>query len=269
MEFLHYRDLAKTESVFPISADWGQGRSIFGGLSAALVLVHIEANTDLAARDLRTVNIHFCGAVTPEEPCEFRHQVLSKGRSVVQIEGQLLQGGEVKTAMVACFSTQRVSAIEVDCSNKQFPVAAADTAEMNFAFKQGSTPHFVSYFDLRQTNNNLPFTGSDHSQINGWMRYFRPSEALNDASILALIDAWPPAVLPMMRSRAPSSTITWNVEFMHPRAPLEVEAMLYYECIAIQAGQGYAHTEAKIYHPNGQLLALSRQMVGVYDKVTQ
>ena len=268
MEFLHYRDLAKTEDRFPISAEWGQGRSIFGGLTAALVLVHIESNNDLTGRDLRTINIHFCGAVIADVPCEFRHRVLSRGRSVVQIEGQLLQEGEVKTEIVACFSAQRVSAIEVEFPNKQFPVAAADTKEIDFDFKQTSVPHFVRYFDLRQTNDNLPFTGSDQSLINGWMRYSRPSEALNDASILALIDAWPPAILPMMSSRAPSSSITWNVEFMHPRTTLEVEAMLYYECMAMQAGQGYAHTEAKIYHPNGQLLALSRQMVGVYDKVT-
>lgn len=147
-------------------------------------------------------------------------------------------------------------------------MAVQDTSEMAFTFKQGSAPHFVGYFDLRQTNDNLPFTGSDHSLITGWMGFSKPSETLNDASILALIDAWPPAILPMMTSRAPSSTITWNIEFMHPRAALEVEDLLYYECIAIQAGHGYAHTEGKIYHPNGQLLALSRQMVGVYDKVT-
>jgi acyl-CoA thioesterase len=268
MEFLHYRNLAKTETEFPISAGWAQGRSIFGGLTAALVLVHIESHIELTGRNLRTVNIHFCGAVIADMPCEFRHQVLSEGRSVTQIEGQLLQEGEVKTEIVACYTTDRSSAIEVDLPSKTFPVAAQDTKEMNFDFKQSSAPRFVSYFDLRQTNDNLPFTGSDHSLITGWMRFAKPSESLNDATILALIDVWPPAILPMMTVRAPSSTITWNIEFMHPRAPLDVEDLLYYECAAIQAGRGYAHTEGRIYHPNGQLLALSRQMVGVYDKVS-
>ena len=55
---------------------------------------------------------------------------------------------------------------------------------------------------------------------------------------------------------------------MWPRPALDVDDLLYYECSAIEAGQGYAHTEGKIYHPNGQLLALNRQLVGVYDKVT-
>ena len=203
MEFLHYRNLAKTETEFPISAEWGQGRSIFGGLTAALVLVHIESNVELTGHDLRTVNIHFCGAVIADIPCEFRHRVLSQGRSVTQIEGQLLQEGEVKTEIVACFTTDRISAIEINFPAKTFPVAVQDTKEMNFEFKQGSAPQFVSYFDLRQTNNNLPFTSSDHSLIMGWMRFAKPSESLNDATILALIDAWPPAILPMMTVRAP------------------------------------------------------------------
>jgi acyl-CoA thioesterase len=34
----------------------------------------------------------------------------------------------------------------------------------------------------------------------------------------------------------------------------------------LQANLGYAHTDAKIFHPNGQLLAVSRQLVGVYDQ---
>ena len=265
MDFLHYRDLAKTETVFTISEEWGQGRSIFGGLTAALVIVHIESNVELTGRDLRTVNIHFCGATIADVDCEFRHRVISEGKSVVQIEGQLLQNGEVKTEIIACYTRQRTSSINIDLPIMVFPVAQKDAVKLPFA--KGKLPDFVQYFDHRYTHNNRPFTGSNDSLIAGWMRLDKPSEVLNDATILALIDTWPPAILPMLSAPAPTSTITWNVEFMQPRAELDVEDMLYYECSAIEAGQGYAHTEGKIYHPNGQLLALNRQMVGVYDKV--
>jgi acyl-CoA thioesterase len=61
--------------------------------------------------------------------------------------------------------------------------------------------------------------------------------------------------------------VTWNVEFMRPRATIPISDLLYYECSAIEAGQGYAHTEGKIYQSNGELLALNRQMVALYDKV--
>lgn len=266
MDFLHYRDLAKIEGVFSISEGWGQGRSIFGGLTAALILTHIGSKVDLSGRDLRTANIHFCGATIAGVESEFRHRVLSNGKSVLQVEGQLLQNGEVKTEIIVCYAKQRVSSINIDLPAKVFPVPLQDTSKMQFS--KGMGPEFLQYFDLRYTNKNIPFSGSDNSLITGWMGFADPSEVLNDATILALIDAWPPAILPMLSKPAPASTITWNVEFMWPRPALDVDDLLYYECSAIEAGQGYAHTEGKIYHPNGQLLALNRQLVGVYDKVT-
>lgn len=265
MHFLHYQQLAETTAQFAIHKEWGQGRSIFGGLTAALVLTHIEAQVDLSERDLRTVNIHFCGATQADLPCQLRHRVLSYGKSVIQVEGQLLQNGEVKTAIVACFTLPRRSSISIDLPAKQFPLSIEQAPKL--VFEKGKLPDFVQYFDLRYTNNNIPFSGSKDSLISGWMRFANPTEPLDNSGIIALIDAWPPAILPMLTKRAPSSTITWNMEFMYPRPALTVADLLYYQCNAIEADQGYAHTEGKIYHPSGRLLALTRQMIGVYDKV--
>ena len=265
MDYKYYQD--QVQQCLPMSIDsgWGQGRSAFGGLTAALVLTHIEQQTGLTDRDLRTINIHFCGATQADFPCQLRHRVLSYGKSVIQVEGQLLQNGEVKTAIVACFTLPRRSSISIDLPAKQFPLSIEQAPKL--VFEQGKLPDFVQYFDLRYTHNNMPYSGSKDSLISGWMRFANPKEQLDNSGILALIDAWPPAVLPMLTKRAPSSTITWNLEFMYPRPTLAIEDLLFYECSAIEADQGYAHTEGKIYHPNGQLLVLTRQMIGVYDKV--
>ena len=116
MDYKYYQD--QVQQCLPMSIDsgWGQGRSAFGGLTAALVLTHIEQQTGLTDRDLRTINIHFCGAVMLDESCEFTHRVLSNGKSDFQVEGQLLQTGEVKTQIVACFGAQRQSSIQINPS---------------------------------------------------------------------------------------------------------------------------------------------------------
>ena len=265
MNFLHYQTLAKTESEFSINQEWEQGRSIFGGLTAALVLVHLESNNSLIDFDLRTVNIHFCGPTVADVPCTFRHKVLSRGRSVVQMEGQLVQNGEVKTQIIACFTVQRTSNINFRVPAKKF-LSNPDEAT-TISYDKTNLPAFVQYFDLRYSHNNPPFSGSKDSLIAGWMRLSELKESLSDAAILCLIDVWPPAILPMLKQPAPTSTVTWNVEFMRPRVKVPISDLLYYECSAIEAGQGYAHTEGKIYHSNGELLALNRQMVALYDKV--
>lgn len=264
MDFEYYQNQVKLGSEFPIDAGWGQGKNIFGGLTAALVLTHIEQQTGLTDRDLRTINIHFCGAVILDQPCEFTHRVLSEGKSVFQVEGQLLQDGQVKTQIVACFSAPRQSSIQV--THKPVFADKSVSQALVFPFIKGVAPDFAKYFDLRITQGSLPVSGSRQTRLAGWMRFAKPLEPLNDSAILALIDAWPPAVLPMLDKPAPASTITWNVEFIQPRDPLQTDDYLFYDCDVVQADFGYAHTEAKIFHPNGQLLALSRQLVGVYDK---
>jgi acyl-CoA thioesterase len=98
------------------------------------------------------------------------------------------------------------------------------------------------------------------------MKFKQEPKLFNEAAIVALIDAWPPAVLQLLKEPAPASTITWNMEFVQPSPELKPYDMLFYDYQVIQASNGYAHTEAKVFHPNGELLVLSRQMVGVYDK---
>ena len=264
MNFEHYISLAKLTAPFAIDSSWGQGRSVFGGLSAALVLSHIEAQTGLNDKDLRSINVHFCAAIISEENCQLNYQVLSQGKSIYQIQGQLLQNGQVKTQLMACFGSARESNAIIKQSN------ATELPAVNKGFKfpylKGVTPELVQKVDMRLTSKDMPFSGSEKSEVHGWMRFEDQPNTFSDAGILALIDAWPPAVLTTLQQPAPASTITWNIEFIQPRQYLKKEDYLYYDCQVVQAELGYAHTEGRIYHPNGELLALSRQLVGVYDK---
>ena len=261
MTYSDYETLVQSTSEISIGTLWSQGRSAFGGLTAALVLAHIESKEDLSDRDLCTLNIHFCGPTIADEPCEFRHKVLSKGKSVMQVEGQLLQGGEVKTQIIACFGVQRFANLQITPATKVFPGKS-----MQVPFIAKLMPEFVQHLDMKYTSEHMPFSGSPEARVSGWVRFVSAPSVFTDAALVALIDAWPPAVLPMLERVAPSSSITWNIEFLNPRAELNTSDYIYYECEAIQAAAGYAHTEGKIYNQDGQLIALSRQMVGVYEK---
>jgi acyl-CoA thioesterase len=261
MTYSDYETLVQSTSEISIGTLWSQGRSAFGGLTAALVLAYIESKEDLTDRDLCTLNIHFCGPTIADEPCEFRHKVLSKGKSVMQVEGQLLQGGEVKTQIIACFGVQRFANLQITPATKVFPEKS-----MQVPFIAKLMPEFVQHLDMKYTSEHMPFSGSPEARVSGWVRFVSAPSVFTDAALVALIDAWPPAVLPMLERVAPSSSITWNIEFLNPRTELNTSDYIYYECEAIQAAAGYAHTEGKIYNQDGQLIALSRQMVGVYEK---
>ncbi|MDG1937967.1 MAG: thioesterase family protein [Pseudomonadales bacterium] len=261
MNYSHFETLTKTSGACVIDPTWTQGRSAFGGLTAALVLAYIESQADLAGRDLLTININFCGPAIAGETCEFRHKILSQGKSVMQVEGQLIQDGEVKTQIVTCFGMQRFSNIQLTPALKVFPEKS-----IQVPFMSGLMPEFVQHLDVKYTSKHMPFSGSKAAQVSGWVRLSESPDVFCDGALVTLIDAWPPAILPMLEQVAPSSSITWNIEFLHPRKQLGADDYIYYECEAVQAVAGYAHSEAKIYDQEGRLIALSRQLVGVYEK---
>ena len=105
MDFEYYQNKVQKVSTFAIDSRWGQGRSAFGGLTAALVL----------------------------------------------------------TQIVACFSAQRQSSVQV--AHKPVFSDKNVSQSMKFPFVQGVAPEFLHYFDLRITQGSLPASGSKQSSL--------------------------------------------------------------------------------------------------------
>lgn len=261
--FQYYLNCAKTNSPFIVDSSWAQGRSVFGGLSAAMLLTHIEENTQFTDRELRSINVQFCAALVTEEDVHLEFEILASGKSITHIQAKLSQSSQIKTIINCCFANERSSNITVEP-----PTVMVENIKsaQKFPFIKGIVPNFVQHIDMRMISKNMPFSGSQPQTIKGWMSFENHEGKLNDSAIIALIDAWPPATLSLLKSPAPSSSVTWNIEFIHPREELPCGEALYYECDLVQAAAGLAHTEAKVYSSNGSLVALSRQVVATYDK---
>lgn len=262
MKFDEYLTLSREDKPLSIQPDWGQGRTTFGGMSAALILAKMLRDTD-PLQALRSVNVSFCGPVLVDEEIQVDTQVLSSGKSISQKTGTVTQHGSIRTHISACFGTERTSNIQALVEKRN------DLGEPgkgnHLPFIKGVTPDFTQNIDLCWTRGGLPFSNTKETSIAGWARLKHTPRSFDDEHLLAIIDAWPPAVLPMLSKPAPTSSVTWNVEFLHSRPGLAPNDWVFYECDVIQAENGYAHTQARVYHPNGDLIALSRQLVTIYD----
>ena len=127
------------------------------------------------------------------------------------------------------------------------------------------SPRFLQHIDLSVEEGGIPFSHSPHSHMCGWMRFKHAPQQLGNAHIIALADAWPPAPLQMLRQPAPASSMSWNLEFLHHQPQLQATDWLAYKNSTVQAQAGYAHTEGHLFGPQGELLVLSRQTVGIFD----
>ena len=244
-----------------IPADWSQGRTVFGGLSAALAFVAIR--TQVPQRVLRSFSCQFIGPLFTETDFEIEVTVLREGKNATQASASILQKGQTVVSCQACFGVPRTSAIEIQ---------ATDHHGMRLEEKPGVipvipgvTPDFIGHVDLNVVAGGFPFSGSQDSHTHGFMRLKETPENMTDAHVILLIDSWPPTVIQQLKGPAPASTMTWQLDMIQEAVEMPADGWLAYQVDARQAHNGYAHTEANIWDSQGRLLALSRQTVAVFD----
>lgn len=244
-----------------IPASWGQGRATFGGLVAALAYQKMQGAVQ-PGRPLRALQVAFVGPVTVDEPLSFEVELLREGRAASQVQGRILQGGEVRLVALGSFGGDRESVVQVTPHDAPSVPAPADCRGLDYI--QGLTPEFAQHIEMRWAFGHFPFSGKAEREMGGWMRFREPGESMSDAHLIALVDAWPPAVLQHLKQRVPASSMSWSLEIVHPRPAMNADDPLLYRAIIDQAGSGYGHTHATVWNRQGELVALSRQTVTVF-----
>lgn len=264
MSFEQLLTSAQILETVSVDSSWGQGRTLFGGLSAALALSKVRQSID-PQRPLRSLAVNFSGQVLTDTPFTLEQQILSDGKSISQANGQVVQNERIVTQVCACFGIERDSSIEVSSPRVELPKLGTN---QRLNYMKGLTPEFVQHFEFEYCKGQLPFTNSPANKLAGWGRFKEAGSEFTEAHLIALIDSWPPTVLQKLKSFAPCATVSWNVEIVQPlsllKQSLRADDWFYYDAEIKQAHHGYVHTEAKIYTPDGTLLALSRQLVAVY-----
>ncbi len=187
---------------------------------------------------------------------------LRDGKNVTQMQARLVQNGQVAVQAMAAFGADRAS--KVNLRNEPIAVSCAPEKANWIPQIPKVTPKFHRFIDLKIEQGGLPFSGRKDAEYQGWMRFSDAPEQITDAHIIGLIDVWPPTILQQLKWPAPASTLSWNIEFIHPHPPIAGNQWLHYRCITKQAADGYAHTEAHVYSEEGTLIALSRQLVTVF-----
>lgn len=246
-----------------IPAQWGQGRASFGGLVAALVYEAMRAQVP-DGRPPRSLAITFVGPAAPDVPISFTVEVLREGKAVSQVLGRAVQDGQVVTIVQGSFGAGRDSRIAVQA--EPAPQAKPVDECQELPYIPNVTPEFTRHLAMRWAIGGMPFSGNPSREMGGWVRLRDQTriEAADEAHLLALVDAWPPAVLPHLTAPAPGSSLTWTIEFVQPMSTLSTADWCLYRAQIEHARDGYGHVAAALWSPTGELLAISRQTVAVF-----
>lgn len=255
------RDSVSAQQTLTIPPHWGQGRAAYGGLVAAMLQTHLDAQQS-EGRPLRAAQIAFIGPATVGDAC-IESQCLRTGKSALQAEARLLQNGAVVATLQATYGAARNSQLLESAPPRPTMKLPDDCAELPYI--AGLTPEFTQHFDMRWSEGGLPFSGHESANMKGWIR-FRQGEAgeVNPAWVLAIVDAWPPAVVARCQGLANLSTMTWAVGYRPITEVFDAQAWWAYQADTISCDEGYAHIRSTLWSPAGEVVAFSQQTVAVF-----
>ena len=242
--------------------DWGQGRAALGGLVAGWGLRALAGRVD-PSRSLRSVQVSFVGPVAPGT-AEVVSRVLRTGRALTCGEARISQGGEDCAVVLAVYGASRPTNL-VWPAPPMLPAPSPDSIDP-MVYQEGVTPVFTRHLDYRWATKFMHFSGGDQPEVGGWIR-IHDSGPLDAAGMLSLLDAWPAPILTLLHRQAPASTVTWMVNLLAAPPPEGWPELGWWRFhgSTVAAGDGYADITGRLWGPDGNLVATSRQLVAEFS----
>jgi hypothetical protein len=145
----------------------------------------------------------------------------------------------------------------------QPPVGAQPADLVDLPFVPGFSPSFLQHFATRWAGGEPPFAQREswHSCI-----YARLRDPIVDFELttVLLADMPPTPVLSVFDRFVPASSVSWELELIPQRSPVDTGGHHRIDTDVVAAAEGYVSQRSTLWTPEGNLAALGYQVVGVY-----
>lgn len=239
-----------------VTDNWMQGRTTYGGMSAALCLQAVLNSID-DLPPLRSAQINFIGPVGGD--VSITTKIMRRGRSVAYVNAEMMGEKGLATHAVFCFGEGRESRLDSDFTE---PPKVPSIAESQDFFDTGFGPPFARNYDCLLAQGGLPISGSSESEHYIWVRH-KDQNANNISALVGIADMPPPAVLPMFEEFAPVSSMTWMMNFLSDDITT-VDGWWLMRSAAEHARDGYSSQDMQVWNSDGKLIISALQNVAVF-----
>jgi acyl-coenzyme A thioesterase PaaI-like protein len=244
------------ESQLDVPDDWLQGRTLFGGLQAAVALAAMRSLVPQAP--LRSLQATFLAPV-PGGVVRSRARLLRSGKNTTYVESRIVDGDDTLALFVGVFGLPRPSAVKL--IPRQPVVIPAHSIELPWI--AGVTPNFTQHFKARWIVGGPPFTGASHPD-NVIELGMRDSGRATEYHVLAMADFIPPIALSYLKERTAAASVTWMLEMLAEDVnPLALDGWRV-DAQMVAADSGYTNQSLMLWGPGGVPVALGRQCMVVF-----
>lgn len=235
-----------------IPADWMQGRTAYGGLSAALALhAAMQAEPDLPP--LRSAQIAFIGPLAGNVTVTATK--LRRGRNAAFIQSDLVSDAGLGFRATFVFMAPLASAVSHDAAPRATQPPPAPDAQLY----TGPDDLFTGNFNLLDVKD-----GAGPAEWLRWAR-LRARDGLHPmVELMAIGDALPPAAFKLVEDRrAPLSSLNWQINFVAPE-PATRDGWWLLHAAAEIARDGYSSQRMTIWNAAGEPIAEAMQGVAIF-----
>lgn len=235
---------------------WRQGRTLFGGLSAALCYAACERLAD-DLPPLRSAQIAFIGPAAGAAVLD--PVILRRGKSVTYASCDLEADGALATRALFCFGGPRPSVL-ADPAPPAPDVPGPDACDP--LFPPGYGPRFAQHIHQRRAGGQRPLSGASEGEMLAWVRHKEtPGSSL--AGFIALGDALPPAAFPQFTGPAAISSMTWQFDLIASEA-IDPSGWFLFSTRVERNGDGYSLQHMAMWAEDRTPVAIGRQTVAVF-----
>jgi len=256
-ELLASAELLEGSFRLSVPESWHQGRTAYGGLTAALALHAARLAGGEGLPPLRSAQVSFVGPVYGA--IEGRARVLRRGRNAVWIAAELLLDGEVGTSATFVFMNPVENQLKL-----KYRVEIPDLIPVENAPVREPPPgpaRLLQHMDVRFA---LPPSGDPKPEICWWLRA-KERDGLDLAmQLLLCADAPPPGVFAVLpRPVPPISSMTWLLNLLTPTIETR-DGWWLMRVTGETSDQGCSSDRTEIWNADGEAVALAMQSVAIF-----
>lgn len=236
--------------------NWLQGRTLYGGLSAAMALRACELASP-GLPPLRAAQIAFIGPAFAD--VELRPSMLRQGKSVTSMGCDLYSDGKIALRALFAFGGARESAYSAAAPA---PPSCPPPGQCPSMWGGGRRPGFAGNLEQNLAGGLLPLSGAERGDLLVWVRH-GTTVSPGMAALVALGDALPPASFTRFKAPAIISSMTWGFELFDPgHADGTGWYLLHSKDDGV--GEGYAGQSMAMWDEAGRPVMLGRQAVALF-----
>ncbi len=227
-----------------IGENWKQGRTAYGGLTAALLHEAIvNSHDDLPP--LRTAQINFIGPT--DGRLRVSHKLLRRGKNNVTFEARLDSDAGPGTYGYFTFGISREIAVEMDYPKNEVSVSPEMGEEL---IPHNAGPNFLVNFDRIRATGPALLSGSDDPDLTVWSRHIDPQSHQGVTELIALTDA-PPAALTAVTQLTALSSMNWNINMLRDN-PATTDGWFLLRTATKHIRHGYSSQEMQVWNRDGE-----------------